>query len=68
VENGRPSAALPRCGEPPPSGDYGPVTCREWAEAAAREAGDLLPEVIAEGLELPADGCEVEVRGEPPVR
>jgi hypothetical protein len=39
----------PRCGDPLPTADYGAVTCREWAEAAARDAGDLLPEVVAEG-------------------
>jgi hypothetical protein len=58
----------PRCGDPLPTADYGPVTCREWAEAAAREAGDSQPEVIAEGLELLAEKCDPDAQDGSPGR
>jgi hypothetical protein len=61
-----PGPPCPRGGEPPSTADYGPAACRQWARAAAQEAGNLLPELIAEGLELLAEGCVPEARCGPP--
>jgi hypothetical protein len=47
--------ACPRCGDPLPTASYTPITGREWVEATAPKAGDLLPEFIPEGLGPPAE-------------
>jgi hypothetical protein len=37
-----PAPRRPRCGEPLPTGDYGPANCRQCAQTEAKRLGDLL--------------------------